>query len=299
MAKKLILSIDGGGTRGAFEVGLISLIEEAMGKKMYEMIDAVVGVSVGSIIAAKISEKKYTKIENELLNPFEIFRQKHSKSGGIFETLYTGAGKTNALKRAFKSKKMADLLLPTAILTVKMQTGEAYAFTNYDINASNTTVTEIVDASSAAPIYFPAVKIHGEYYIDGGYVNNDPVFVAIEFAKKLWPEIPLTDIAILSIGAGISANIDVKTQQPTDFGLLRWLSEGLITIMTDSRRNYNEPIVRLLVGEGNYLRITTTATGATDNVTIIKKEELYEAAGKIWMEHGTTILNWLETHISK
>ena len=54
-------------------------------------------------------------------------------------------------------------------------------------------------ATSAAPTFFPPIDIDGQIFLDGGLVNNNPVHIAYEEARSLWPtEEPL----LISIGTG-------------------------------------------------------------------------------------------------
>lgn len=286
---KLVLSLDGGGIRERFVVEILAHIENATGKKIRDLFDMVVGVSAGAASAAVIASG--AGVRGAIVNPFEVFRT--NSSNGFFSTKYTGVGKTNELRRKFGSRKMASLDFPVAILTVKMRTGEAVVFTNSDSDNKEISIAEVVDASSAAPVYFPAVRVNGEYYIDGGVANNDPVFVGLEYARRLWPD---EQVSVLSLGTGTFANIEVNGHEMKDFGLVRWLSEGLLDIMTDSRRNYNEPVIDMVVGKGNYLRITSDSIAITDDVSKVKEEELVREAGQVWMKNGTEILEWIRYH---
>lgn len=293
---KLILSLDGGGVRERFTVEVLAHIENSLQIKISQVFDMVVGVSAGAIAAAIIAEGSYNDIHDALLDSYEVFREKNSHAPGLFETMYSGDGKRAELKRVFKEKKMSSLKMPIALLTVKMQNGEAVVFTEKDVDADSINICNVVDASSAAPVYFPAVKIKGESFIDGGFVNNDPVFVGIEYAKRIWPNVKLDDIAIFSIGTGIATDINIRDNSPTQFGLLKWLSEGLLTIMTDSRRNYNESMVQTLVGKDNYLRITSKVVATTDDLQTNTSNDLSDDAGNLWTSHGSKILDWLVKH---
>lgn len=293
---KLILSLDGGGIRERFVVELLAHIEHATQIRIYDIFDLIVGVSAGAVAAAVIALQQYDDIKTAcVVDPYEVFRERMYKNmGGIFSTVYSGDGKSSELQNMFGKKSMQNLITPTAILTVKMKTGEAVVFTNNDKDAGAISLASVVDASSAAPIFFPSIKVNGHHYIDGGFANNDPVFVGLEYAKQLWP---LEDeLAVLSIGTGSAADIDVDATGAHKFGLVKWLSEGLIGIMTESRRNYNEPVIRMLVGQDNYMRITSKTIGKTDDVSNDKSIELIEDAGEVWVENGSKILAFLKNH---
>ena len=52
---KYILTIDGGGTRGAFPAAVIELIEKRFGIKFAKKFDLVAGTSTGAIVGAGIA----------------------------------------------------------------------------------------------------------------------------------------------------------------------------------------------------------------------------------------------------
>jgi patatin-like phospholipase/acyl hydrolase len=288
---KLVLNLDGGGIRGIFEIIILSLIEKHIGKPIYEIFDCVVGVSAGAISAAMIATKKYKHVKDGIINPKKIF---HNKTLGIFEPMYDGRYKTKVLTDIFGDMKMSDLKLPTALLTVEMKNGEPYTFTSIDSNSKNILVREVVDASSSAPVYFAPTTIENKRFIDGGVVNNDPVFNAIDFANMVYPN---KEKAVLSIGTGSATNINVDENDPQLFGMVYWLSQNIIDVITGSRMNYNAPSIKKLLGENNYLRITTYITGDTDDITEMKRKEIIKSAHDIWEKDGQEIIKWIITHL--
>jgi patatin-like phospholipase/acyl hydrolase len=60
--------------------------------------------------------------------------------------------------------------------------------------------SKIGNSTSAAPTYFPCVKIKDSLYIDSGVFANNPCLIALQEAHKLWGKD--ADIRILSIVSG-------------------------------------------------------------------------------------------------
>ena len=286
---KLILALDGGGTREKFSVELMKLIEHDMGMKMYDMFDMVVGVSAGAMSAAMIAMCKYNVIDEKVASSAHIFANRISP--GIFSTMYPSGPKTSELKRMYGKTKMSELKIPTAILTVSTN-GDAVTFTSSDKDASTLFVANVVDASSAAPIVFPPVKIGSQYYIDGGMVANDPIFAGIEYATELWPD---SEVAVLSIGTGSSTQIEIGKLNPDEFGLVNWLRGGLLNIIL-SNRNYNEPMIRKILGKDNYIRVTSTYNSEMDDISVKHSNALTDEAARVWSTHGGEIREWLMHH---
>ena len=82
-----ILSLDGGGSKGFYTLGVLREIEAILGKKLHEHFDLIYGTSTGAIIAAFIAlgedvrsiAVKYRKLVPEIMGPS---RAKARRSGG-------------------------------------------------------------------------------------------------------------------------------------------------------------------------------------------------------------------------
>lgn len=286
---RMILSLDGGGVRESFTAALLQKLESKLSKPLHQVFDMVVGVSAGAALAAHISLGR--SVDPSVLNTKRVFSKKNDGSC-LLQTCFDGSGKKAELKRIFKDTKMSDLILPTAILTTRMRDGEAVTFTDSD---SKQLVCDVVGASTAAPVYFPAIQINDDYYMDGGVVSNDPVFIAIQYAEKLWGQDQ--KLCVVSIGTGMSDDIDLKDIHPQDFGFLKWVSNNLLTMMTSSRTNYNKYIITRTVGQGNYLRINNPITVSMDDVSDSKTYELIKAGEQVWDEHKGTIIEFIFKHM--
>ena len=67
-------------------------------------------------------------------------------------------------------------------------------------DTSNYRIWEAARATSAAPLYFPAINVHGIDYFDGGLDSNNPV---VEVIEEAWQEFPDAVIdTVVSIGTG-------------------------------------------------------------------------------------------------
>lgn len=77
------------------------------------------------------------------------------------------------------------------------------SYRSIDLNARDTckyTIWEAALATSAAPMYFPAITVEGQTYFDGGLDCNNPV---VEVIKEARLEIPGSCIrTVVSIGTG-------------------------------------------------------------------------------------------------
>ncbi|KAM9974603.1 hypothetical protein ACTFIW_008061 [Dictyostelium discoideum] len=72
---------------------------------------------------------------------------------------------------------------------------------NYNKKYENVKVSEALNASSAAPIYFKPVEINGHKYVDGGIgYQNNPILLAHKECLKLFGD--MTEYLFISLGTG-------------------------------------------------------------------------------------------------
>ncbi|WP_209427973.1 patatin-like phospholipase family protein [Pararhodobacter sp. SW119] len=104
--------------------------------------------------------------------------------------------------------------------------GRAILFTNANPAHHDVRLRDAALASAAAPSYFPAHRIEalGRRYVDGGLFANAPDLAALTVARRLWPELLLSDIHILSIGTTRNdAGSPYGEDHPGARGLASWM----------------------------------------------------------------------------
>lgn len=69
-------------------------------------------------------------------------------------------------------------------------------------DTSSYTIWEAARATSAAPLYFPAIKVHGNEYFDGGLDSNNPVVEVIEEARQEFPGAVIDTVVSIGTGKG-------------------------------------------------------------------------------------------------
>ncbi|MCJ1380766.1 hypothetical protein MMC17_003875 [Xylographa soralifera] len=67
-------------------------------------------------------------------------------------------------------------------------------------DTSNYKTWQAARATSAAPLYFPAIKVHGTDYFDGGLDSNNPAVEVIEEACREYPEAVIDTVVIIGTG---------------------------------------------------------------------------------------------------
>jgi patatin-like phospholipase/acyl hydrolase len=267
-----ILSLDGGGARGAFTAGFLLELEEKIGSPLTDYFDLLAGTSTGSVITVLLAiGRPMTEIENIyscnlkkvfthnepyfhhilgrlftlMFNPFtkyftavtldELFRSRYSFDGVI--ALLKEYATDIKLTHINKSR----LIVPSTNLIQ----GKPYIFKtphlpdqsdNYDFYAM-----DVILASAAAPGFFDPVTLPGHgIFSDGGIWANNPSLVAyteavkisMECTRDVDPKFNFNEISILSVGTGHA--IDNYSPPYLKAGV-RWWSKRLMDLMFESQ----------------------------------------------------------------
>jgi uncharacterized protein len=188
--KKMILSLDGGGTRGMISIAMLAELEKMTGKTCPELFDMVAGTSTGALIAAGIglgisaqdllADVYRTRLPQSFQSqPRGILLYLRYVVNGL-RHLYDLRPFVDALAPFAKGKTVGDFNKPIVFLTTRdVRTANTYYIVSKGPGAgrfNDWPVTGAVAASGAAPIYFPPVLGN---LIDGGVgVNSNPCFSA-------------------------------------------------------------------------------------------------------------------------
>ena len=230
---KYILSISGGGVKGAIVSQFLKKLEEYLIQEknttIYEQFDLFGGTSIGSIIigglvypklnATQINDNFFT-VENcqKLMNKntcdriFNLFQM---------NPMYTGKEKRNLISSIIGDCKLNSTDKCVIIPTYNVTKNKPQFFKSFEGHLKHHYVKDAIDASSAAPGYFPSVKINNDYYIDGGICCNSPTDCIYANALKKYG--PNETFKILSIGTGYKKE---KTIQPNQWGMIQWILKG-------------------------------------------------------------------------
>ena len=219
-----ILSLDGGGIRGAFTAAFLADLERRMGCRIADYFDIIAGTSTGAIIAAGLALREpAARIEQfyRERGPL-IFRRRWETPAAwywrplrwtarlpiralnwlvlgrlgvdhdwLWRAKYDADELERALTEVFQDRKIGDvqgcrLLIPTADLTQ----GQTWMWkTPHLAGMIRDRHHRIVDAlmtTTAAPTYFPhAVIDKGSAFVDGGVWANNPSMVAVAEAVRI------------------------------------------------------------------------------------------------------------------
>lgn len=267
---KLILSLDGGGIRGAATSRFLSMIEEQLknkhGKSIRDCVDFYAGTSTGSIIAlalatTDLSLKQISDLYN-LDNAKKIFTENRGlfEIDGLNAPKYEAEGKTTVLEQELKKYKIKDTPQGKHILVVTY--GIEKRMPMIIKSAKNEHLDlfsyQVADASSAAPTYFPTKELeippgNSEFWlIDGGIVANNPTMCAIAEAKRVW-NLPIDKMRVLSVGTGYRTR-KINGPASQKWGAVRWFTKGdIIDLLSDERIVAYQ--ARAITKPGSYIRV--------------------------------------------
>ena len=165
---------------------------------------------------------------------------------------------------------------------------------------------KMVDASTAAPIYFPPVKVFETLCIDGGAISTDPSILGVHTMRKIVSQNTTHDsssnvprVRVISIGAG-SGNMTQDASEvsyerdPMQYGAITWMTVGFVDLITKSNDELLQSVMPAFLGGPNrYLRVDTTVKVAMDDGSPESQEQLRKNAKETFKQHGNAIVEWL------
>lgn len=206
-----ILSLDGGGAKGFYTLGVLKEIEGMMKCPLYKRFDLVFGTSTGAIIAALIA-LGYEVDDIHTLYKEHVPRIMRVRSPG---------GKSKALEElattVFTDKKFDAVKTGVGIVTTKWVIEKPMIFKGNVAQAHGRvgtfspgfgcTISDAVQASCSAFPFFDRKMVttaagdHVEL-IDGGYCANNPTLYAIADAIIAMKKAH-ADLRVVSVGVGV------------------------------------------------------------------------------------------------
>jgi hypothetical protein len=205
-----ILSLDGGGAKGFYTLGILDEMEKNIGKPLHECFDLVFGTSTGSIIAALLARG------DSVESIFKIYRE-HVP---VIMKSENPARRTGALKKlantVFADTKIENFKTGIGIvatnwkderpLIFKASLAQAHGSVGSFVPFFGCSVADaVISSCSAYPFFEPhtITKSNGDVLelADGGFCANNPTLYAIADAM-----LPLKhehrDLRVVSLGVG-------------------------------------------------------------------------------------------------
>lgn len=194
--RKIVLALGGGGARGFAHIGVLKALEErGIGVK------GVVGTSMGAVVGALYCSGMGPDAIQEAIREF-LARGGHSLAGLPRLLQFNAQGPLGVLSRNFRqrvlvnisinklalfslkplvrfinavipSRRIEDLTLPLATVSVDLMTGEDVLFTSGDLRTALLAATNIAG-------FFPPVPLRKRLLVDAGITQMVPVKAAAQ-----------------------------------------------------------------------------------------------------------------------
>jgi len=298
-----VLSVDGGGSRGAIPANVLNFIEREEQISVRKEFDFFAGVSTGALVAAYLarnvgsverlvaegySSESMTKIFDKSVWDKMLGRmQNQPKYDGINKRAYIEEQADGALINDIVDKHLLILaydFMNRELVTFKNNRGSDSVY--------NPPLAEICDAATAAPTMYPPVATTApkrRWLVDGALATNDPSQCAISEALAMG--YLLDDIWMLSLGTGkpmhdlSQEDRDKIGEKSRSWGILDWLTNGLLDHMMSASSSVSAHQCEQLLGS-RYLRINGELPRSLmqiDNTSAIRVEDLKSYAF-LWFE---------------
>lgn len=189
MKKALVLG--GGGSKGAYEIGVWKALRE-----LHMEFDIVCGTSIGAMIGAMVVQGQYEKcyqlwesltIDDVIANgvnidaDIELLMSQKDRFKTLVTTYINHGGADispfiEMINEMFDEELFFSSPIEFACMTMNLSKLRPRAFSKADMKNMNP--RDAILASASCFPAFPMLMIDGEHYIDGGYYDNVPIELA-------------------------------------------------------------------------------------------------------------------------
>lgn len=206
-----ILSLDGGGAKGFYTLGVLKEIEALLNCPLYKRFDLIFGTSTGAIIAGLLA-LGYT------VDEIHDLYKKHVPAVLAKETPQARSFALSKLaNEIFKDKTFADVKTGVGIVATKWvierpmifkgSVAQAHGRKATFVPGFGVSISDAVQASCSAYPFFERKILRTSAgddveLIDGGYCANNPTLYAIADASAALQK-PHANIRVVNVGVGI------------------------------------------------------------------------------------------------
>ena len=206
-----VLTLDGGGAKGFYTLGVLKEIEAMVKPPLYQHFNLVFGTSTGAIIASLIA------LGHSVDSILDIYRKHVPTVMSKKRAKTRSLALTNLAHEIFGDSTFSDVKTGIGIVTAKWLTerpmifkgniGQAHGRVDTFVPGFGVSIADAVRASCSAYPFFKRTIVKtsmGEdiELIDGGYCANNPTLYAIADAVQALRR-DRKDIRLVSVGVGV------------------------------------------------------------------------------------------------
>jgi uncharacterized protein len=302
-----VLSLDGGGAKGFYSLGVLNEIEAMAGRPLCECFDLIFGTSTGAIIAALLALSYRIDDIHTLYREHvpTIMRQQkpRGKSGAL----------AHLVKTVFGDRTFSDIQTGIGIVATRWDLEKPMIFKGTVAQAHGRRSTfvpgfgcSIADAVQASCSAYPFFEKHvittarGERVelMDGGYCANNPTLYAIADAVIALKK-SHSDLRVVSVGVGVYP--EPRHWKPKHWK--SWLVKRILSVqLLQKTLNVNtvsmEQLRTILFNDIWTVRINDTFERpemATDLMesNLTKLNSLYQRGGESFAKHEAELKKML------
>ncbi|NBJ11262.1 patatin-like phospholipase family protein [Microvirga arsenatis] len=206
-----ILSLDGGGAKGFYSLGVLREIEGLIGCRLYEKFDLIFGTSTGAIIASLLALGHSVEEIHQLYKEYvpTIMQRKTPKE--------KSAALEHLAREVFKDQRFDAVKTGVGVVATKWEierpmifkgsVEQAHGRTGTFVPGFGVTIADAVQASCSAYPFFNRKVVTTAMgdrieLIDGGYCANNPTLYAIADALVAL-QVPREHVRVVSVGVGV------------------------------------------------------------------------------------------------
>jgi len=264
--KLRILSLDGGGAKGFYTLGVLREIEALLKCPLYKRFDLVFGTSTGAIIAALVA------LGYEVEQIHELYKKHVPKVMKERQRAKKSKALADLAEEIFKDKQFTDMKTNVGIVAsrwmletpmiFKTSSNQAHGRAESFVPGFGVKVGDAVQASCSAVPFFDrktVVTKNGDAVelIDGGYCANNPTLYAIADALLALRR-PRELLRVISVGVG-------NYPQPKPSWMMRFAKRYLVSVQLlqktlEINTQSMEQLRRILFNDIRTVRISDTFT---------------------------------------
>lgn len=283
-----VLSLDGGGIRGAFIASCLAELQQHVDKPLVEYFDLIAGTSTGGIIATLMASGVPIEVIKDIYatKAHLVFKPSKAYFSGVYRPIswstspflelfsgittdelvqakYTNSGLSALLNELIGDKRLGEIDSTRLLITaVDLINGKPVIFKTPHLpflyHDNHRRCKDIILATSAAPTYFNPVPIEsGTAFCDGGLWANNPAVVAFSEAvhiggtchREVDTHFAIEEINILSIGTGFTHYSHIPPEEGAGF---KWWARRTMEIMLYSQSQSTCFLLNRMLGDRFY-----------------------------------------------
>jgi uncharacterized protein len=281
-----VLAIDGGGIRGIIPAVILNALEKRIGRRVHEVFDLIAGTSTGGIIAVAIGAAAN---HGEPYAPEDLVRLYVENGPIIFpknfltgvnnwvRPKYSAAPLECVLLKFFGDTELQSAKLPLLIGSYDVENQIPFFFKSQRIATNpnyNWKLRDIARATSAAPTFFPPIKLSNQYHesytlVDGGVCVNNPAVAGYAEARHIYGD---GDYLVASIGTGDRQD-HLRYPQVRNWGLAKW-AKRIPSVFMDSTSEAADQELYFMLGRSRHFRFQAELKYSANEMDCVTPENM-------------------------